>query len=481
MTSPLLADFLLHAQQRQDAHSEQAARLARRKLWRRIARPEQLPPAGDWRTWYIRGGRGSGKTRTGAETLADWITSNPPGEWVIVAPTFGDARKICVEGEAGLLQALGQHEIASWNRNEGMLVTVDGAKIFIDGANDGAERVQGLNLRGVWADEVGLWKMWDKAWNESIQMALRREPGRIIATGTPKMAHPLIRHLIESPSVAETHMRTTDNVANLSRAAIDDLLTQYEGSTLGRQELDGEFIEALEGAILNRHHWRFYPAPHPARPADLPGVRFDQIVHSWDTALKAKTSSDNVAGQVWGCVGPDRYLLRLFCGHAGLEATVLHMSELLDWARLAWPEAPQRVLIEAAANGPDAILEMQRRVDGVYPVNPRLGGDKVARALSAAPALETGKCHLPGFKDPDPNGRGYSSDTPAEVQAFVEECALFQADGSHAYDDQVDAWSQMVNWSRSSAAGQSVLLRPSSGGRRLSAGQLVATAGSLSG
>ncbi len=437
--------------------------LAGGHVWASLARPEQLPPEGDWRVWYIRGGRGSGKTRTGGETLAEWIRTSDPGEWAIVAPTFGDARSVCVEGDAGLLKALGKENVTGWNRSEGVVTTGNGSKVYLDGGDDGALRIQGKNLRGCWADEVGLWRDWDRAWNESIAFAVRVQPAKIIATGTPKMAHPLIRQLLESENVVQTHMRPADNAANLDEAALAAMIAEFGGSTLGRQELEGEYIEALEGDILPRHAWAFFDVAYPVSAAAIPHLRFDQIIHSWDTALKAKTSSDNVAGQAWGCAGPDRYLLRLYCGHATLEATVLHMSELLEWSRAEWPGVPHRVLVETSANGADAIAEMRRRVDGVYPVNPRDGGDKVRRALTAAPALETGHCHLPGVKDADPSSRGYTSATHEFVQAFVEECADFRHDLRHAHDDQVDAWSQMVNWTRAQVRSPARLSRRVSG------------------
>lgn len=445
-----------------------AHRLALRASWHEQAREEQQPPAGEWRIWYVRGGRGAGKTRTGAETLADWIVGNDPGEWAICAPTFGDARSVCAEGGSGLIRALGGLEqagglVSSWNRSEGVLRLADGSTVYLDGANDGAFRIQGKNLRGLWADEVGLWEKWDVAWNESIQFAVRMAPSRIVATGTPKMAHPLIAQLLKSPNVIETHMRTADNAANLDAGALADLLEMYGGSTLGRQELEGEYIEALEGAVLRRTDWRWYPPASSfygrgvfgAEGVRALGVQFDRIVHSWDTALKDKTSSDFVAGQVWGCRGPDRYLLRLWHGQAGLNATIEGMRELRRWSGGLWPRTPTYVLVENTANGPDAVAEMRREIDGVKPIGAK--GDKAQRALAAAVALETGHCHLPGVADVDASGRGYGPGTPAEVQAFVEECAMFRGDLRHkSNDDQVDAWSQMINWARSSSSVASV-------------------------
>jgi phage terminase large subunit-like protein len=463
-----LSDFFGELAREKLAEVMRGAKL--RAQWRELAREEQLPPGGAWRVWYVRGGRGAGKTRTGAETLAGWILDGEPGEWAVCAPTFGDARSVCAEGPSGLVRALGGLQAAggmvtTWNRSEGVLHTANGSVVYLDGANDGAFRIQGKNLRGLWADEVGLWEKWDRAWNESIQFAVRMAPGRIIATGTPKMAHPLIAQLLASPNVVETHMRTIDNAANLDPQALDDLHEMYGGSTLGRQELEGEFIEALEGEILHRTYWQWYEPTAAsvyanragaAKPDALPA--FEQIVHSWDTALKDKTSSDFAAGQVWGVAGADRYLLRLWHGHAGLNATIAAMRELRYWAGDAWPRVPQYILIENNANGPDAIDEMRTEIDGVKPFSAK--GDKVQRALSAAVALETKHCHLPGFADTTASGRGYDSRTHEAVQGFVEECAHFRGDMKHAHDDQVDAWSQMVNWTRGQRVSAATIARP---------------------
>lgn len=223
------------------------------------ARTEQLPPKGDWRTWYLRGGRGSGKTRTGGETLADWITpymfEDEPGDWAIVAPTFADARDTCMEGPSGLIRALGGVRgglIGSWNRSYGELFLLNGSRVFCDGADDGALRIQGKNLRGCWADEIGLWRQWQTAWNESIAFAVRLDPSLIVATGTPKTGHPLVALLLKDPRVAKTHMRLSDNLANLHPAAVADLERRFAGTRLGRQELEGEFLEDVPGALWTR-------------------------------------------------------------------------------------------------------------------------------------------------------------------------------------------------------------------------------------
>ena len=242
-------------------------RLVRRELWKLARRTAQVTPDGTSWVWYVQGGRGSGKTRTGSEALADLIVEtilsgdgDEQGDWAVVAPTFGDARDTCVEGPSGLRSALagwtaGTWEKA-WNRSQGQLRLVNGATLFVDGADDGALRVQGKNLRGVWADEVGLWRKWEQAWDESLAFAVRLEPGVIVATGTPKAGHGLVKRLLFGdpelgiPAADHlTHMRMRDNLANLSATVITRLEQRYQGSTLGRQELEGEYLEDVEGAL----------------------------------------------------------------------------------------------------------------------------------------------------------------------------------------------------------------------------------------
>jgi phage terminase large subunit-like protein len=143
----------------------------------------------------------------------------------------------------------------------GELQIASGGTVFVDGADDGALRVQGKNLRGVWADEVGLWKLsqWKRAWEESIGFAVRIAPGIRIATGTPKRGHPLPRLLATSPNIEQTLLLTEDNIANLDPAVVARWKAQYEGTTLGRQELGGELLDDAEGALWHRSLIRYRP------------------------------------------------------------------------------------------------------------------------------------------------------------------------------------------------------------------------------
>jgi predicted phage terminase large subunit-like protein len=429
---------------------------AQRERWIATARDEQLPPEGEWRIWYMMAGRGAGKSRAAAETLSDWEGSFPPGEWAIIAPTFADGRDTCVEApESGLLNILGARVApGGWNRSLGEIHLRSGSKIYVDGADDGALRIQGKNLRGAWAEEVGLWVKWDQAWNESLAFAVRHEPGRIVVSGTPKMGHGLVRQLVEDKSVPVTRMRTSDNVGNLHPAAIRELYERYGGTRLGQQELEGEWISAIEGDALKRAWWRYYE-PKLLKPVKgvIPigngEVNFQWVIISCDAPLKDKQASDNVAIQAWGVDKANRYLVDSKAEKMSYEQAKRAITEMSRWARQNWRRAQHRELIENAGMGPELIVDLQRELGGVQKITANAEGNKGQRALAAAGDLETGNVFLPGKIKSDLSGPDERA-CPAMTISLVEEAALFQVDGSHdSHDDQVDAWSQCMNWLRS--------------------------------
>lgn len=242
----------------------------RTEQWHRTARPEQLPPDGDWRIWYLVGGRRSGKTRAGCETFASWVLErehDPYGAWGVVAPTWDkDAREVCIDGPSGLVRVLGSAIKDVYRGNGSAAITLhSGAKIYVASAFDGATHLQGKGLRGCWCDEIGLWKNWQMAWDESIAFAVAEEPARIIVTGTPKKWGPgrqLVTRLIHDPTIPKTRLLTRDNIANLAPGIVEDLERRYpQGSLLYRQELLGELVEDVSGALWLRSDILYRPTP----------------------------------------------------------------------------------------------------------------------------------------------------------------------------------------------------------------------------
>lgn len=196
-------------------------------------------------------GRGWGKTRCGAEDIANYALWHDNARVAVIAPTYADARDTCVEGESGLLKAIPQGCIEKWNRSMGELWLFNGSRIKLFSA-DQPERLRGPQHHRVWCDELGCWpnsEAFDQMW-----FGLRLGPApRVIITTTPRNI-PVIRDLFKRKT-ADLHLtkgRTVDNAEHLSPRVLEALTDRYAGTRLGRQELDAELLEDTEGAMWNR-------------------------------------------------------------------------------------------------------------------------------------------------------------------------------------------------------------------------------------
>jgi predicted phage terminase large subunit-like protein len=206
---------------------------------------------------------------------------------------------------------------------------------------------------------------------------------------------------------------------------------------------------AAEGDLLNRRWWRFFEPAwlEPENLAMLPA--FTTVVSSWDTAFEDKTSSDYVVGQLWGLHGPDRCLLRSYRRHANLHQTKDAMADMYTWGVERWPGAAHSILIEKSANGAEISSQLRHELPGVTAVI--VSTDKITRAIAAAPPLESGNVFVPGRATPD-TAAGYQA--PDWVTDLIDEAAAFP---KGRYDDQVDAYSQAMNWA--STRHQPILMR----------------------
>jgi phage terminase large subunit-like protein len=272
------------------------AEIARDEWWW-TRRPEQAAPPGDWFVWLLLAGRGFGKTRTAAEWLAERVLKYPKDtsgfrtEWLIIAETLTDGLRLCVRGPAGIgrvFERLLGPERRSKLDKRGRWKVYGGAKpyiqlwdehgeeaqvIYIEGADD-EDVGRGYNAAGAWLDEFAKWPKPDGSWIEGIAPSLRAElPGdypRVVVATTPK----LVMQLIEwqdrrDGSVVVTNGSTYDNAGNLAAPTLRELHLRYHGTRLGRQELLGELIREIQGAMWNLDDIR------PCQPSELPelGIR----------------------------------------------------------------------------------------------------------------------------------------------------------------------------------------------------------------
>ena len=218
-----------------------------------IGKPELAgTPREDWFFWLMMAGRGSGKTRAGAEDAWWFGFMNPGSRIAIVAPTSNDCRKTCFEGESGLLARVPPQLVANWNRGE-MLLTLTNGTIFQGYSAEEPDRLRGPQHHRAWCDELAAWRYLDDTL-DNLLMGLRlgKNP-RIVATTTPRPIKRLKEIVKDSTTVVDT-VSTYENLKNLPRIFVEKILQRYAGTRLGRQELNAEILEDNPGALWQRNN-----------------------------------------------------------------------------------------------------------------------------------------------------------------------------------------------------------------------------------
>lgn len=215
--------------------------------WPFWARDKQLLPPGDWTTWLILAGRGFGKTRTGSEAVRRWVRTHDLVN--LIGATADDARDIMVEGESGILAVCPRHERPQYQISKRQLAWPNGAKSLIFTADE-PERLRGKQHEKLWADELASWR-YPEAWDQArLGLRLGVLPQAIVTT-TPRPSK-IVKDLIAESSTIITRGTTYENRANLAETFYSKVITKYEGTRLGRQELLAEILDDNPGALWKR-------------------------------------------------------------------------------------------------------------------------------------------------------------------------------------------------------------------------------------
>jgi phage terminase large subunit-like protein len=252
--------------------------------WSVWARPEQLPPPDvDWNVWLVLAGRGFGKTRLASEWVREQAKYTTEGQrrFALVARTAADVRDVIVEGESGIINVSPPSEKPLYEPSKRRLTWPNGntATLFTADEPDG---LRGPQFTHAWGDEIAAWRQTPDAAgmtafdNLRVGTRLGKNP-QILVTTTPKRV-PLLYKLIEESrmdkqggsKVVVTRGSTLDNAGNLSGAYLDTIMGVYEGTTLARQELYGEMLDDVEGALWNEEmveaaRENMYPHSTPLR------------------------------------------------------------------------------------------------------------------------------------------------------------------------------------------------------------------------
>lgn len=260
------------------------------------ARGDQWPPPGtDWRIWALTGGRGSGKTRTGSEYTIR--VSEKVDRIGLIGRTQADAIDTMVEGVSGILACAERAGVGvEYQRSRARLVFDNGCIATLFSAEKPA-KLRGPQHTFLWFDEPAHYDNIDEMWAQGmfgnrLQADIRPH---VMVTTTP-LPIQWMKDLLVQPDVVQAKMPTYANAANLSPDFIRDIEREYANSRLGRQELLGELLLDVPGALW-REEW-FKPQA-VARPS------YDRIVVGVDPAGTANRRSDETGIVTVGKSGDD--------------------------------------------------------------------------------------------------------------------------------------------------------------------------------
>jgi len=383
----------------------------------------QLPPEGDWRTWVILGGRGAGKTRAGAEWVRSMVEGSRPRDpgiarrVALVGETMDQAREVMVFGESGILACTPDDRRPQWIAGRQMLIWPNGATARVFSAHD-PEALRGPQFDAAWADELAKWKKVDEVW-PMLQFGLRlgKHP-RACVTTTPRRVKALT-DLLARPSTVQTHASTHANRAYLADTFLEEVMTEYAGTRLGRQELEGVLLSDVDGALWTTD--RLEAARVDAAP------ELDRVVVAVDPPAGQGARADTCGIVVVGArtQGPPKY----WRAYVLEDASVQGLSPN-GWAAAALEamERHQADRLVAEVNQGGAMVEaILRSLDETVPYKAlHAGRSKSARAEPVAALYEQGRvAHLRGLGDLEDQmcqmtAQGYQgAGSPDRIDALV--------------------------------------------------------------
>ena len=356
--------------------NEEAAQL--RYMWEFWARPEQLAPPDPWSIWLIKAGRGWGKTRVGAEWVRNMKDS--VGRIALIGPTAADVRDVMVDGDSGIIPISPPWDKPEYQPSKRRVVWQNGSVAYMYSADE-PERLRGPQHGAAWCDEAGSWRYPDTWDMMMFGLRLGKNP-KVAVTTTPRPT-PMLKQIQSAPNAVITRGTTYENRANLAASFFDSIITKYEGTRLGRQELEGHDLDDSPGAMWNRDQidkFRIRKALEMVR-----------IVVAIDPAVTSKDDSDETGIVV---VGKDEF------GHAYVLEDCSIKGTPDEWGRAAIQamnrHQADRIIAEVNQGG-DMVRYVLETIDKNVPVKMvRASRGKVSRAEPVSALYEQGKVHHVG-------------------------------------------------------------------------------------
>lgn len=386
--------------------------------WDFWSRPNQRAPEGDWNTWLVMAGRGFGKTRMGAEWIRSLAHKYPGCRIALVAETAADARDVMIKGDSGLLSVDPTLSEDDWSPTNRCLSWPNGSKAYTYNGTT-PDQLRGPQHHFAWVDELAKFEYMQDAWDQ-VQFGLRlgRHPQCLVTT-TPRPL-PLIKKLRADPDTVVTMGATLDNSANLAKNTIKQLYDRYGNTRLGRQELEGEILDDIPGALWKRED--IDDARIKEAPSDL-----DRVIVAVDPAASSQEGSDENGIVVVGLARDKDGYAR---GYVLEDASLRGSPE--EWARQAvrmYRKWSADKIVAEKNNGGDMVMSVLKAADRSVPVKlVHASRGKVVRAEPISALYEQGRVHHVGRHDlledqmclfSVDNVRNSSTGSPDRVDALV--------------------------------------------------------------
>ena len=373
----------------------------------------------DYNIQLFLAGRGWGKTLTGAYDIIQYCLLNPNVICGVIAPTYGDLKRVCFAGESGLLGILDKELFSEtgYNKTDSEIVFYNGSKIIGFPAIE-PDRLRGVQFHRVWCDELASWRYRETFDNLMMALRLGQSPKCIITT-TPRPTE-LIKELAVRSDTKIIRGSTFDNVANLAPSAIKMLKERYEGTRLGRQELYAEILEDIEGALFNG-------ANIEQNRVELTPT-LTRIVVAVDPAVTSNASSDETGIIVAGRSEDNQYyILEDFSGIFSPDVWIKKAIECY------YQFEADRIVCEVN-NGGDLIEKLLRVQDVNVPyTSVRATRGKMLRAEPISALYEQDKVHHVGFfkelENQMTSYTPYTTKSPDRLDAVVWALTSLQSSG----------------------------------------------------
>jgi len=402
------------------------------------AHKHQIEPVGDWwNVWLMLAGRGAGKTRASAETLAGWAWEQPNTRWLVSAPTSGDLKGTCFEGDSGLISVIPPQLIAKYNSSLHEIHLINGS--FIKGIPASEpERFRGPQFHGGWLDELAAWEYLRESW-DMIQFGIRLGTRtKLICSTTPKPKE-VIMELIEreGDDVVITRASTYSNMKNLAPSFQKQIL-QYEGTNLGRQEIHAEIIDPEEGGIVQRDWFKLWPN-------NKPFPKFEFIIQSYDCGYKDGAANDPTGCITLGAFKPmdgGMCVMVIDCWQEKLTYPDLR-PKIIDEFESVYGEGKEKkrvdlLLVEDKAAGISLIQDLQRAHLPVIGYNPGRA-DKTQRLSIVSNIIRAGRVWVPESGQRKGFVRDWAEGMVSQICSFPE---------GTVHDEFVDCISQGLRYLR---------------------------------